>query len=112
MTFQTEALLDAAKGIIKPSYSGDVVQWCEENIIEVPDSPIRGRLNLSRTPWVAEALRIAADSETKVLSIIACTQSGKSLFARLLTCWAIVNSPAHMMLLQANDPEAKDWFLR
>ena len=112
MIEQADQLINAARAVIKPSYSGDVVQWCEDNITEVPDSPIRGRLNLSRTPWVAESLRIATDPETKVLSIIACTQSGKSLFARLLTCWAIVNSPAHMMLLTTNDPEAKDWMLR
>ena len=112
MIEQADQLIEAARAVIKPSYSGDVAQWCEDNITEVPDSPIRGRLNLSRTPWLAECLRVAADPETKVLSIIACTQSGKSLFARLLTCWAIVNSPAHMMLLQANDPESKDWFLR
>ena len=112
MTDQEQQLTDAARAIIRPSYSGDIVDWCEQNVTEVPDSPIRGRLNLSRTPWVAEALRIASDPETKVLSIIACTQSGKSLFARLFTCWAIVNSPAHMMLLTTNDPEAKDWMLR
>ncbi len=58
MTDQEQQLIDAARAIIRPSYSGDIVDWCEQNVLEVPDSPIRGRLNLSRTPWVAEALRI------------------------------------------------------
>lgn len=112
MSYQEKALIEAAQLVIKPSYSGDIVDWCEANVIEVPDSPIRGRLNLSRTPWLMEALRVAADPETKLLSIIACTQAGKSLFARLFTCWAIVNSPSPMMFLQANDPEAADFLRR
>jgi len=89
-----------------------VVQWLEANVNDVPDSPIRGKLNLSRTPWIAEALRIATDPETKVLTILASTQSGKSLFARLYSIWQIINAPAPFMILQANDPEAKDFFLR
>lgn len=113
MTTDNEAsLVGAAQEIIKPIYSGDPVAWAEANVLDVPDSPIRGKLSLARTPWIGEALRIATDSETKLLTILACTQAGKSLFARLYTLWQIANAPAPMMLLQANDPEAKDFFLR
>ena len=112
MTEQEDRLIKAAQTIIKPSYSGDVVQWLEDNVNDIPDSPIRGKLNLSRTPWVAEALRIATDPETKLLTMLASTQSGKSLFARLYSIWQIINAPAPFMILQANDPEAKDFFLR
>lgn len=113
MTTENEdILLGAAQDIIRPSYLGDAVSWAEANVLDVPDSPIRGKLSLSRTPWVAEAMRYATDPETKLLTILACTQSGKSLFARLFTLWHITNAPAPMMLLQANDPEAKDFFTR
>lgn len=112
MTEQEARLIQAAQAVIRPSYSGDVVQWLEESVRDVPDSPIRGQLNLSRTPWVAEALRISTDPETKLLTCLASTQSGKSLFIRLYSIWQIVNAPANFMMLQANDPEAKDFFLR
>lgn len=112
MTDKQLMMLAQAQSIIRPTYSGDAVEWVEANVHEVPDSPVRGKLSLSRTPWVAEALRIATDPETKMLSILASTQSGKSLLARLYMCWQIVNAPGPLMALQANDPEARDWMLR
>lgn len=112
MSDKEQIITQIAKDIIRPSYCGDVVKWAEDNILDVPDSPIRGRLNLSRTPWVAEALRIATDSETKALHIRACTQSGKSLFLRIYSCWQIVNAPANFMILQSTDAEARDFFQR
>jgi hypothetical protein len=111
-TDNQDSLVDAARDVIRPTYTGDPVAWAEANVLDVPDSPIRGKLSLARTPWVAEALRLACDPETKLLTILACTQAGKSLLARLYTLWQIANAPAPMMLLQANDPEAKDFFLR
>ena len=109
---EAEQLLSAAREIIKPSYDGDPVAWLERNVTDVPDSPIRGQLNLGRTPWVAEAIRVAVDAETRLLSIQACTQAGKSLFLRLFTCHQIVTAPQPMMILQMTDPEAKDFMLR
>ena len=112
MNDQQKRMLGVAQNIMRPNYNGDPVTWAEQNVLEVPDSPVRGRLNLSRTPWIAEALRIACDPETKMLTILASTQSGKSLLARIYMSWQIVNAPGPMMMLQANDPEAKDFFLR
>jgi hypothetical protein len=113
MTTDNEAtLVGSAQEIIRPSYTGDPVAWAEANVLDVPDSPIRGRLSLSRTPWVGEALRLACDPETKLLTIMAATQSGKSLLARLYTLWQIATAPCPMMILEPNDAEAKDFFIR
>jgi len=112
---QTEkqlAVINAGMAIMAPNYSGDPVDWAEKNIMEVPDSPVRGRLSLHRTPWLASALRIICDPETKLATVLASTQSGKSLLQRVYSAWQIVNAPGPMMLLQANDPEAKDFFVR
>ena len=57
MNEQQNAILAAAQAVIRPNYSGDPVDWAEANILEVPDSPVRGRLSLARTPWLAAALR-------------------------------------------------------
>ena len=105
-------LLRIGRDVLKPSDSGDIVDWLEDNVHAIPDSPMPGPFRSERTPWVGEALRLAADPETKLLTILASIQSGKSLFMRLFTCHIIANAPGPTMVLQATDPEAKDFALR
>lgn len=102
----------AGRAVLKPADSGDIVEWLESNVLAIPDSPMPGPFRSDRTPWIAEALRIAADPETKLLTILASIQSGKSLFARLFTCHIVANNPGPTMVLQATDNEAKDFALR
>ena len=59
-------LLTIGRGVLRPSDSGDVVEWLESNVLAIPDSPMPGPFRSERTPWIAEALRIAADPETKM----------------------------------------------
>jgi phage terminase large subunit GpA-like protein len=105
-------LLRVGRDVLKPADSGDIVEWLEDNVTAIPDSPMPGPFRSERTPWIAEALRIAADPETRMMTVLASIQSGKSLFARLFTCHVIANQPGPTMLLQANDAEAKDFALR
>jgi len=105
-------LLIVGRKILKPSDSGDVVEWLERNVNAIPDSPMPGPFRSERTPWIAEALRIASDPETRMLVILASIQSGKSLLARLMTCHIVANYPGPTMVLQATDSEAKDFSLR
>ena len=105
-------LLRIGRDVLKPSDSGDIVDWLEDNVHAIPDSPMPGPFRSERTPWIAEALRIAADPETRLLTILASIQSGKSLFARLFTCHIIANAPGPCLLAQATDPEARDFSLR
>ena len=105
-------LLTIGRSVLKPADSGDVVEWLEANVHAIPDSPMPGPFRSDRTPWIAEALRIAVDPETRLLTVLASIQSGKSLFARLFTCHIVANAPGPTMVLQANDPEAKDFAIR
>ena len=105
-------LLSIGRAVMKPADSGDIVEWMEENVLAIPDSPMPGPFRSDRTPWIAEALRLAADPETRLMTVLASIQSGKSLFARLFTCHIIANAPGPTMVLQANDPEAKDFAIR
>ena len=105
-------LLRVGREVLKPADSGDIVEWLEDNVLAIPDSPMPGPFRSERTPWIAEALRIAADPETKLLVIIASIQSGKSLFARLFTCHIIANTPGPTAVFQSTDAEAKDFALR
>jgi phage terminase large subunit GpA-like protein len=105
-------LLRVGRDVLKPADSGDIVEWLEENVLAIPDSPMPGPFRSERTPWIAEALRIASDPETKLLVILASIQSGKSLFARLFTCHIIANAPGPTAVFQSTDAEAKDFALR
>jgi len=107
-----EELIEIGRNILKPEDDGDIVDWLEKNVMAIPDSPMPGPFKSERTPWIADALRIASDPETKLMVILASIQSGKSLFARLFSCWAIVHQPAPMMILQSKDDEAKDFAIR
>ena len=105
-------LLRVGRDVLKPADSGDIVEWLEDNVLAIPDSPMPGPFRSERTPWIAEALRIAADAETKLLVILASIQSGKSLFARLFTCHIIANAPGPTAIFQSTDSEARDFALR
>jgi phage terminase large subunit GpA-like protein len=105
-------LLRVGREVLKPADSGDIVEWLEDNVLAIPDSPMPGPFRSERTPWIAEALRIAADPETKLLVILASIQSGKSLFARLFTCHIIANAPGPTAVFQSTDAESKDFALR
>jgi phage terminase large subunit GpA-like protein len=109
---RADDLLRIGRDVLRPADDGDVVRWLEANVAAIPDSPLPGPFRSERTPWIAESLRLAADPETKLLTILASIQSGKSLFARLLTCHIVANASGPTMVLQANDPEAKDFALR
>lgn len=101
-----------AREALRPADNGDPVEWAEKNVLAIPDSPMPGPFRSGRTPWIAEALRMIADPETRLVTVLASIQSGKSLLIRLFSCHAISNAPGPMMILQANDPEAKDFSLR
>ena len=80
-------LVGLGRDVLRPSSEGDIVAWLEANVRAIPDSPMPGPFRADRTPWVRDALRIAADPEVQLLTVLASIQSGKSLFARLLACW-------------------------
>ena len=105
-------LLALGREVLRPADDGDVVRWLETNVTAIPDSPLPGPFRSDRTPWIAEAVRLAADPEVRLLTVLASIQSGKSLFARLLTCHIVANASGPTMVLQATDPEAKDFALR
>jgi len=101
-------LIALGRSVLRPSDSADIVEWCEDNVLAIPDSPLPGPFRSHRTPWIAEALRLAADPETRMLTVLASIQSGKTLFARLLTCHIAARSPGPTLFLLDNDQNARD----
>ena len=105
------SLMAVGRDVLKVSDSGDIVEWCESNILAIPDSPMPGPYRANMTPWVGEALRIWADPETRLVSVLASIQSGKTLLARLATCHIAGRAPGPTLILQDTDPNAKDFNL-
>jgi hypothetical protein len=97
--------------VLRVSDTGDIVDWCEDNISAIPDSPMPGPYRSDRTPWVAEALRVWADPETRLVTVLASIQSGKTLLARLATCHIVGRAPGPTLVLQDTDQNSKDFNL-
>ena len=103
------ALLSLGRSMLAPSDSGDVVEWCQDNILSIPDSPMPGPFRAERTPWIEEALRICVDPEVRLVTVLASIQSGKTLLGRLLSCHIAGRAPGPTLILQDNDQNAKDF---
>lgn len=91
-----------------PRRKPDIVQWAEENITEIPYSPLRGRFRISSSPFLAPVLRAIAAPEIRRVLLSACVQSGKTLAPEIALCYFIANSPGPALWLDVVDDSAKD----
>ena len=105
------ALRAVGLDVLRVSDTGDVVTWCEDNVLAIPDSPMPGPYRSDRTPWVAEALRIWSDPEVRLVTVLASIQSGKTLLARLATCHIAGRAPGPTLILQDTDANSRDFHL-
>jgi phage terminase large subunit GpA-like protein len=114
MTYSPKTLevIRAGREAIKPTTSGDPVEWLERNVAEIPDSHLKGPFRNERMPWVGDAVRYIVHPEVRQVLLPWCIQAGKSAALRLSTAYFIVNDPGNMLLLQMNQDEADDFFLR
>ena len=104
-----DKLENKLRGIFKPDDGGDIIEWLENNISQIPYSPMPSGFRVSHTPWLAEPLRACADLEKKNVHIIAPIQSGKSLGAEMLSCYIIARQPAPTLYLNDTDDNASNW---
>lgn len=95
--------------IFKPDEGGDIVAWLQENIRQIPFSPMPSGFRVKETPWLAEPLRACADPEIRLVQVIAPIQSGKSLMAEMLSCFILARQPAPTLYLNDTDDNAADW---
>lgn len=95
--------------IFKPDDEGDIVDWLQENIRQIPFSPMPSGFRVRETPWLAEPLRACVDPEIRLVQVIAPIQSGKSLMAEMLSCFIIARQPAPTLYLNDTDDNAHDW---
>ncbi len=95
--------------VFRPDDGGDIVTWLQENIRQIPFSPMPSGFRVQETPWLAEPLRACADPEVRLVVTIAPIQSGKSLMAEMLSCFIVARQPAPTLYLNDTDDNAADW---
>ena len=83
-------------------------KWCEENVKNIPYSPIPGHFKSANSPWVREVMEAMADPDIRIVSIVAPVQSSKTISAELCLCYIIANFPSPCLWLSQTDADAKD----
>ena len=110
---QKEAIGDKLEArlrkVFRPDEGGDIVSWLQDNIRQIPFSPMPSGFRVQETPWLSEPLRACADPELRLVQVIAPIQSGKSLMAEMLSCFIIARQPAPTLYLNDQDANAADW---
>ncbi len=83
-------------------------KWCEENVKNIPYSPIPGHFKSANSPWVREVMEAMADPDIRLVSIVAPVQSSKTIGAELCLCYIVANFPGPCLWLSQTDADAKD----
>lgn len=83
-------------------------KWCEENVKNIPYSPIPGHFKSANSPWAREVMEAMADPDIRLVSIVAPVQSSKTIGAELCLCYIIANFPGPCLWLSQTDADAKD----
>lgn len=83
-------------------------KWCEENVKNIPYSPIPGHFKSANSPWVREAMEAMSDPDIRIVSIVAPVQSSKTISAELCLCYIVANFPGPCLWLSQTDADAKD----
>lgn len=83
-------------------------KWCEENVKNIPYSPIPGHFKSANSPWVRGVMEAMADPDIRLVSIVAPVQSSKTISAELCLCYIIANFPGPCLWLSQTDADAKD----
>ena len=104
-----DSVEDRMRRVFKPDDGGDIVKWLEDNVKQIPFSPMPSGFNSAETPWLREFLRACANPEYRLVMTIAPIQSGKSLSAEMLSCYILARSPGPTLFLNDTDGNAADW---
>ena len=83
-------------------------KWCEENVKNIPYSPIPGHFKSANSPWVREVMEAMTDPDIRLVSIVAPVQSSKTISAELCLCYIVANFPGPCLWLSQTDADAKD----
>lgn len=98
------------RSLLAPDPDGDIVDWAEQNIKNVPYSPVPGPFRIGITPYLAPILRAMVDPEIETVVIMGNVQSVKTTTLEVLSAFIPVRAPGPVLMLRDNDPNAQDWY--
>lgn len=97
------------RAMMTPDPEGDIVEWLENNVREVPGSPQPGPFRVESTPYLAPILRALTDPEITTIVVLGAVQMGKSSLLELWSTFIPPRAPGPTLLLQDVDDNAQDW---
>jgi hypothetical protein len=97
------------RSLLAPDPDGDIIDWLEKNVKNVPYSPQPGPFRIESTPYLAPILRAIQDPEVETIVVQGNVQSGKSMVLELWSAFVPSRTPGPMLLLQDVDLNAQDW---
>lgn len=99
----------ALRSMLAPDPDGDIIEWLEKNVKNVPYSPQPGPFRIESTPYLAPILRALQDPEVELIVVMGNVQSGKSMILELWSAFIPSRTPGPTLLLQDVDLNAQDW---
>ncbi len=105
---QTAKLFDAFARGWKPGEKTSPAQWAEQNIREIPYSPIPGPFRAENSPMIRDVMDEILNPRSRLVCISACIQSGKTLAPEIALAYIIANAPGPALWLDITDESAKD----
>lgn len=103
-------LLRGFKAAVRPTDRRTPWQWCEDNVVVDPTSPMPGKWRSDNSPWVKEVMEVCADNRVRCVCVKCSAQSSKTQTILGFLCWAISEDPGPGMWVMANKDDAKDFF--
>lgn len=97
--------------LIKPKLKIDIIKWAEDNIVLPDTTPIPGPFRIKNSPHLLEILRACVDPEVREVSIMGCSQFGKTLLYSIIWSYYVDNDPSPMLIAHPTDSEVKSFAL-
>ncbi len=85
-----------------------VWQWAEQHIEAIPYSPMPGRFHIDNSPQIRDVMQEIVNPRTRLVSIIASVQSGKTTAPEITLNYIIANVPGPTLWLCQTDDDARD----
>ncbi|MFI3244272.1 MAG: phage terminase large subunit family protein, partial [Akkermansia sp.] len=79
-----------------------VWQWAEQHIEAIPYSPMPGRFHIDNSPQIRDVMQEIVNPRTRLVSIIASVQSGKTTAPEITLNYIIANLPGPTLWLGAS----------
>lgn len=93
--------------VFRPDDTKGVVDYLAKNMSYMPGPT--GRFQPDFFPFILEPLEATFDPEVRSVTNLACVQAGKSAHLALSAAYLVAKAPAHCVIYQASNGEARDF---